>query len=286
MVGAILIFILIVLVIIGVFYIGGTLLAIFLGVGMLIGVAYALFVYIRAFINECRSIGSVTGSNGVTQFLLRWLHLFLRSSWSALKDNWDIAQTAIIKSKGEKLFKKAMWLFVAPTVLVFGTALIVAVGVLQLFILLAIAAALLTLVFTVFVLLFAAAFVYGIVDTVKNFIAIAPSNGNIFTALDFSKYPLFSELFPVRSKDYFTTLFGYCRDLCVENWSQGATNFSTAKTYSAISFWRYFLFLSPFALTILSAVTVALFTVFFTILYVPMLVVNVLWICIAKIFFR
>ena len=286
MAAAVAVFVLVIGIIALIAWIGGILLGIFLAVGALIGLGYALFVYVRAVINECKTIGSVTGSNGVTAFLRRWLFLFLRSSWTALKDNWDIAQSAVIKSKGEKLFKKLMWLFVAPCVLVFGTVLIAAVGVVQIILFLALAMAILAIVFVIFVLLFTVAFVYGIIDTVKNCISVIPSNGNIFTTLDFSKYPLFSEIFPVRTKDYFTTLYGYCKDLCVENWTQGVTNFTTAKGYSAFSILRYFLLLSPIALTLLSAVVVVLFTVFFGVLYVPMLIVNVLWICIAKIFIR
>jgi len=260
----------------------------FMCIGVALGVFYALVVYIRAFVDACRQVGNVRARNGVTKFIFRWGVLFGKASWFACRDNFNIARNALLRASGYRLlsFKKWMWLLVAPSIMIFGTLLIAAIALLQLFMFAMAAFMIFWLLMLILALLFLGAFIYGVIDTVRNFSYTASRHNNIFTSFDFSKYAAFGELFPIHVKGYFQSLFGYCKDICTENWSQGITNFKSANTYSLFSFWRYFLLLSPVSLNLISALAVILFCVFFFLLFVPMFLANVVWLVIVKIFFR
>lgn len=261
---------------------------VFLGIGCAIGLFYAIVVYVRSFVGACRTLGTVGVRNGLGRFLLKWAKLFGLASWYALKENFAIAQNALIKAGGYRFlsFKKWMWLVVAPTVLVCGALLIVAVIFLQLFVFFSATMFLVGLVLTALALLFLAGTVYAVIQTVRNIPYAWRNNGNIFASFDFSKYPYWKDLFPVHVKGYFGSLFGCCKDIFVENWNQGVSNFQTSKGYSIFSIVKYFLLITPVSILLFSLPFLFAFVVFFLIVFPLMLLANVIWIVIAKIFFH
>ena len=269
-------------------YIGGIILAIFLGIGVLIGLAYTLYVYIKALVQASRNLGGSSVSNRFLAFLLGWLKLVGLTSLYAFKENLQVANNAMIKASGYRLlsFQKWMWLIVAPTVLIVGTALILFLAMVHLGIFLTLAYIVLWLILAALALMLAVSIVYAIIITVRNFPDTVRANGNIFTSFDFTRSAQFSELFPVYVKGYFSTLWGYITGIFSDNWAQSGNNFSSASCYSLVSFWHYFLLISPVGLMAVSALFAAVIGAFFLVLFLPMLLANVIWLGISKIFFR
>ena len=74
--------------------IGFYILLIFLGIGVLIGMGYAIYAYIKGFINACKTISGVHGRNGLTSLLLRWFVLFKNASVFVIKDTFAIAKNS------------------------------------------------------------------------------------------------------------------------------------------------------------------------------------------------
>ncbi len=269
-------------------YIGGIVLAIFLGIGIAIGLAYTLYVYIKSLVAACQNLGTSSVSNRLLAFLLGWLKLVGLTSLYAFKENLQVASNAMIRAGGYRFlsFKKWMWLIVAPTVLVVGTALILLFAMVHLGVFLSLAYLAFWLIVAALALMLAVSVVYAIINTVRNFPDTVNMNGNIFASFDFTRSAQFGELFPVYVKGYFATLWGYISGVFSDNWAQSGNNFGAASGHSLISFWHYFLLISPVGLMAVSAVFAAVLGVFFLITFLPLFLANVIWLCIAKIFFR
>ncbi|MBQ3063414.1 MAG: hypothetical protein IJC99_01245 [Clostridia bacterium] len=269
-------------------YLSAIVLAVFLGIGGVIGLAYTLYVYVKALASACQNLGGSSVSNKFLAFLLGWLKLVGLTSLYAFRENLQVANNAIIKAGGYRFlsFKKWMWLAVAVTVMLIGTVLILFLALVHLGVFLALAYLAFWLVVAALALMLAVSVVYAVINTVRNFLSATGMHGNIFTSFDFSGSAQFSELFPVYVKGYFGTLWGYITSIFSDNWSQSVTNFQAASGYSLVSFWHYFLLISPIGLQIVSAVAAVMLGVFFLVLFFPLFLANVIWLCISKIFFR
>jgi len=265
------------------FYFGSIVLMIFLGIGALIGLIYAVIVYIQSFVDACRSLGGISGRNGLTSILLKWWHLFKNASINAFKSNLSVAHSAIIKAGGYRFlsFKKWMWFIVAPTVLVFGTAMIAFVAFLQLLLLFFILQIVLTIFLAACIIYLVIAIGYAI-GKVGHGLINAFSISNPFSSLDFSRYFLFSDLGRF-TKEYFSSLIR----IVVELWNAGisliSTNFSTAKGYSAFNVIRYFLFITPVAIIPITVLFIALIFIVMPIVYIPLFIAELVWALIVKI---
>lgn len=148
-----------------VIYVGMIVLWIFLGIGGVIGLAYALFVYFRAFF---RTIGSMSGyaprhTGPIGIFLEKLFAFTAAASKAALTDNLMMAGSAVARSNQYRIisFRKWMWLVAALSIFVFGLALIVAVILLQFGLLFSGTALVLALVFGVCVIYLVSALGYG-----------------------------------------------------------------------------------------------------------------------------
>ena len=269
-------------------YFGAIVLSVFLGIGIAIGFAYTIYVYIKSLVSACRNLGGASVSNRLLAFLLGWLKLVGLTSLYAFRENLQVANNAIIRAGGYRFlsFKKWMWMIVAPTVLLIGTALILFLALVHFGIFFALAYLALWLIVAAFALMLAVSVVYAIINTVRNFPDAVSVNGNIFTSFDFTRGAQFGELFPIYIKGYFTTLWGYITSIFSDNWSQSGTNFSAASYHSLVSFWHYFLLISPVGLMAVSVLAAVLVGVFFGAVFLPMLLANVIWLCISKVFFR
>ena len=269
-------------------YFWGIVLLVFLGIGVTIGLAYTLYVYIKSFVEACRNLTPSSVSNRLLAFLIGWLKLVGLTSLYAFKENLQVASNAMLRASAYRLlsFKKWMWLIVAPTVLVIGTGLILFLAMLHFGVFLSLAYLAFWLIVAALAVMFAAGLVYAVIYTIRNFPGTVNMNGNIFTSFDFSRSAQFSELFPVYVKGYFGTLWGYISGIFSDNWAQSGNNFSAASGHSLVSFWHYFLWISPIALMAVSLVFAVVLGAFFLIAFFPLFLANVVWLCISKIFIR
>lgn len=266
-----------------VFYFSSMILMIFLGIGALIGLIYAMIVYIQSFIDACRTLGGISGRNGFTSILLKWLHLFKTASINAFKNNLSAAHSAIIKAGGYRFlsFKKWMWFIVSPTVLVFGTAMIALVAFIQLLLLVGaflIVSFIILLVCIIYLVIVVGYSIGKVVHGLINVFLIS----NPFRTLDFSRYFLFSDLGRF-SKEYFSSLI----QIVVEMWNAGisliSTNFSTAKGYCAFNLIRYFLFVTPVAIVPITVLFISLIFIVMPIVFIPLFIAELVWALIVKI---
>ena len=269
-------------------YIGGIVLAVFLGIGVAIGLAYTLYVYIKSLVAACRNLGGSSVSNRLLGFLLGWLKLVALTSWYAFRENLQVANNAIIKAGAYRFlsFKKWMWLIVAPTVLLVGSALILFLAMVHLSVFLALAYLVLWLIVLALALMLAVSVVYALINTVRNFPDAVRTHGNALASFDFTRSAQFGEIFPVYVKGYFASLGGYIASIFSDNWAQSVNNFQSRTYHSLVSFWHYFLMISPVGLMAVSLVSALLVGAVYLVLFFPLFLANLIWICIAKIFFR
>ena len=263
-------------------------LMVFCGIGVLIGTVYALVVYLKSFFFVCRRVWySSAGGNRLLGILTKWLVIIKDTSISAFCENFRTAGKAFSNAGMYRFlsFRKWMWLIVAPTVTVLGTLLILAVIFLHVLFFVFLVQLALSILAAILVFLLAIALVYSVVATVVNYIRSIQSRGSLIGAWEFSRSSTFGEIFPVYSVQHFQTLFGRVIDVFSNGWSQGVTNFTSIGGYGYVSFWRYFLLASPVGLLITAALFAVVYTPIALVLYLPMLLVNTLWVCIAKIAF-
>lgn len=246
-------------------------------------IIYAIIIYIQSFINACKSLGGVSGRNKLTSILLKWWHLFKVASLNALKSNFSVAHSAIIKSGGYRFlsFKKWMWFIVAPTVLIFGTAMIFFVAFLQLLLLFAILYIILTVLIITCVIYLVIAVVYAMGKVGYNLIN-AFSTNNPLRSFNFTGYFLFSDLGRF-AKEYFLSLFRIIADLWSDSISLIGVNFAKISGYSAFNPIRFFYIVTPVAIIPITILFIALLFIIISILFIPAFIAEFLWAIIAKI---
>lgn len=276
---------LVILVFIGILaaYFGGIILMIFLGIGALMGLLYAIIVYVQAFVNACKTLSSVSGKNAFTTFLLRWWNLLKNSAIGAFKNNFSIAHNALVQAGGYRFlsFRKWMWFIVAPSVLVFGTAMILFMSLLQL-------AVMGTLFYFAFIFLLTVFAVLLVVATVFSLIKIVPtsatsfSGANPFSTVKFKRKFKFSD-FIAFVKNYYITLAKWVVKVWNEGISLSSAALSNAPTYHPINPVRYFLIVSPLAIMAISILAIAIVFVALSIVFVPIALAQLVWVLICLI---
>lgn len=266
-------------------YIGYIALIVFLSIGLAIGLAYAIYIYIKSFITIAKKLHTITARGKAKSFFLKWFMLFKDTTKLAFVDNFSIAKAAIIKSHGYKFlsFKKWMWLIVAPATLVFGTSLILAIIILQGMILLAIAfilTAIILLFCSVFLLL---DFVYAIIATLKNFGSSFAGKDNIFRQIEFTKSANLKGL-GGGIKKYYKVMLSYCKSIWNENYLLSKSNITMAHTYRIFSLQRYFLYLSVVSLMFIAIIVDLVLILGLTLIFAFVVIANLIWLPVALIF--
>lgn len=264
-------------------YLGYIVLLIFLGIGSLIGLIYAIIVYVKSFIDACGTLGCMHGRNKLTSFLVKWWRLLKNTSLNAFKSNLSVAHSALIKAGGYRFlsFRKWMWFIVAPTVLIFGTAMIVFIILVQL---------LLMLILSLIILFIAmiALAIYVLIGIGYSFWSVIPitilafSGNNPFGALDFSRYFTFSN-YGNFIKQYFSALFRWVKTLWGDSVSLVGSNFAKAGRYVAINPIKYFFYISSLTIMALACVIIGLVVVVLSIVFIPIAIAEIIWALIAKI---
>ncbi len=264
------------------FYVGYIGLIIFLSIGAAVGLAYSIYIYIKSFVSAAKGLGTVTARNVFATILLKWFTLYKETSRNAFLDNFVIARNAVTKSHSYRIlsFRKWMWLMVAPATLIFGTALIFAIIIIQGGLLLAFfgTAFLLILLFCVLMLL--VCLLYGIVATIRNLKVAFSGKPNIFCSFDFSMTAKLSE-FPLAMKGYLTTIVSYINGIWAENFALGKSNIGMAGGYRLFSIQRYFLYLSIIGLMTVAIIFSCVIFLLLVILFPIMVITNFIFILIA-----
>lgn len=269
--------------VVGLLYVGAIALAIFLGVGALIGFVYAVITYVREFVNALKSVGSITGRNRFTTFLLRWWYLFKTTALNSLKSNLCIAHNEIIRAHNYRFisFRRWMWLIVAPAVLIFGTVMILFVLFLKFSFLLGVSGIVFSVLLLIFGVYFAIALGYAAFKCVKGASA-AIVRDNPLKTLNFSKYFLFID-FKKFPKNYFSALIKVVLNVWNLSLALIRTNISLGTGYPKFSLKKYFLFVTPVAIMPITLLLIALIFIVVSIAFIPIFIVKFSWTIIASI---
>ena len=265
-------------------YIGWIGLLIFLGIGAAVGLVYAIYIYVKSFVSAIKTIGGVSSSNVLKTTLLRWFTLFKIASADAFGDNVSVSKNAITKSHAYRFFsfRKWMWLMVALSTFIFGTALIVAVIVVQAVLIAVAASVLLGIIFVMCAAMFIADLFYAIIFTIIKFPSALAYKDNVFKSFDFSKGASIRYI-PAYIAKYFVTVISYLQGIWSENLSLGKNNVATASTRRILSIKKYFLYMSIIALCIIALLVDAVILISLTVVFVPFLLFNFVWILIRRI---
>lgn len=266
-----------------VLYVGAIILAIFLSIGAIIGFVYAMIVYVKAFIEACKSVGGVRGKSGFSSFLRKWLYLIGKASLNAFKANFTAAHNALIKSSVYKLlsFRKWMWIIVAPSELIFGTVMIVFVVALQIAIAASAASLIALLILAALCIFIVVGIIYS-VGKVSSLEGTSLSYNNPFGAMSFERYYTFSDLlsFP---KEYFNTIFRAIKDMWRNCISTYVTNTASAKGFGYLNIGRHYLLISSIVMVPMMALFTAVTFVLLSVLFPVLFIIEFFWTLIALI---
>lgn len=284
--GSIMVFLVILALIISIlWWIGVTALIVFLCIGGAIGLGYALFVYVRAFISSVSTVwGYTPNSSGVLMGTLEKLFvLSATSAQTAFQENLNVASGAITRSRAYGIisFRKWMWLVAALSVMVFGVALIIAVILLEFSLVLAVAAAFVGLIAALCALYIVAATFYALFFAGK--IAVVAIRNNIdFTCFIFNTFATFGDwvhAFPASFKSLGMSVS--------ELWSETLTlcrdNFTTALSMPLLSLLKWLYLVSPAPLVLWAGLFTALKCLVFGLVFLLVWLAQLVWTCIVKI---
>lgn len=252
-------------------YISWIILIVFAAIGAAIGLCYALYVYIRAFIRAVGT-GYTPKSNGVVLGLLEKLFVIsATTSSTAFSDSIGIASNAVARSRAYRVisFRKWMWLIAALSIMVFGLCLIAAVILLEFSLLIGAVCVLLGILAVICLLYFVTALGYAL------FFAEKFSLSSAADQLDFSGFGFhlgtgFYEL--GCSASIFYASFGR---MIAQMWSETHTlaqnNFSDAMSRPIFSVPKWLYLVSPVPLyfwtTLLSGLAAVLLTLEFILIF-------------------
>lgn len=259
-------------------YVGYIALIIFLGVGAVIGLAYALYVYIKCFIVAIASSTGVAASTPLKTTALRWFTIAKLASRDAFVENVSVARNALTKSHAYRIlsFRKWMWIMVALATIVFGSMLIVAVVVLQvllLFIALSVAVGILAALALLVLLVDA---VYSVIAVIKSLGSAFAGKDNVFKSFAFSLSSGFCAI-PGSVKRYYVTVISYMTGIFSEGLALGRRNVAFGSRYGLISIRRVALLVSAVTLVLAAILFDALLLIVLSVIFVLIFVANVLW---------
>jgi hypothetical protein len=265
--------------------VGGIILLIFLGVGVVIGAVCAIIAYINAVVDACKSLKTVSAKNGVLTFLARWWYLFKNSSLTAFKNNFSFAHNALIRAGTHKFlsFKKWMWFIVAPSVIVFGTAMIALFALLQVAVIATVAYIILCLLLIVASIYFIIGFGYSCFNVGKS-VGFSYTITNPFMAINFIRGYNIKD-FGYFVKDYFGNLIGFILNIWKESVALCSTNIATANNnYPPFNFVRFFYLFSPISIMFVTVLMIAIIIVLALVAFIGLAIAKLFWCLFCLIF--
>lgn len=260
------------------FYVGAIALAIFMGIGVGIAAVYALIVYIKALVEAIQSLGG-NFENSLSGVLKKWATLVMTASGIAFKNNLAVASNALGKSHNYRLIspRRWMWFIVAPATLIIGTAVICAVILLQLFIFVALAFAVIFAMAVYIAVAFLCACGYSVIFFVK-YLFDEDLRG-IF-AFNFTMSASLAELGGA-IKNYFVSLWTVCVNVWKNNFDVGRDNRSYASNYKIFMPQYVFLTASLISMPLISTILDAVVLLIGFICFIPIVIACFIWSLIA-----
>ncbi len=258
----------------------------FLGVGVAIGLVYALIVYIRALIHAIGNLGgySPRSSSAVMCVIEKLFALNAMTAVEAFNANLSNAAGALTRSQSYRLisFRKWMWLIAALSMVVFGVLLIGAFIFLQFGAFLGLVAALVGIVVAICFLYFFVSLFYGLGYATMYFFGACRSELD-FSGYTFTKYATFHDVgFCLATA--FTSLGRTIAEFWRSTLDRARDNFNDGMSRPLYSLYRWLLLVSPAALVLWAGVWTLLGCIFLPILLFFMWLGLLLFTCVMKIF--
>ena len=173
-----------------------------------------------------------------------------------------------------------MWFIVGPSVLIFGTLMILVVAFLQVSLVAAIVTAILSIIFLAVLVCLAIGAGYSLVRMCISLVKCCISQ-SLFGCFDFSRYFLFADLGRI-SGQYFLNIFRVIGAFWLDGISLLTTNFKKSGYYAVFNPLKYYFFILPAPIMLVMIAYIAIFFVLFSLAYVPILLVQLVWGLIAK----
>ncbi len=258
----------------------------FLGVGVLIGLVYALFVYIRAFIHSVGNLGGYAPrSTGAVMCVIEKLFaLNAMTAVEAFNTNLYNASGALARGQAYRFlsFRKWMWYVAALSMVVLGVVLIAAIIILQFALFLGLVAALVGVIVAICFLYFAASLFYGLGYATAYFFGACRSELD-FSGYTFTKYVTFHDVgFCLGTA--FTSLGRMLSEFWRNTLDRARDNFNDGLSRPLKSLYRWLELVSPVALVLWAAVWTVLGCIFLPIVLFLMWLGLLLFTCVIKIF--
>lgn len=266
-------------------YISWYILIVFLGIGAIIGLVYAIYVYIRAFANSVRLASSyVLKHSGVLiKFIEKIWFVSVEAAKTAFSDNLGVASNAITRSRAHRIisFRKWMWLVAAISVIIFGLCLIAAVILVQLSLVLLCFLIIIAIVLCICAVYMVVALFYMLYESVK--ILISQSRKNLkFSSLAFrisANFKLFGQSFI----QYFASIGKTISGLWRESVFLSRLNISSASTLRVFSLSKWLFLISPVALFLWAAIITIIFSIVLALIYLITFIPLLVWTTIMQI---
>ena len=257
-------------------YVGLFILFIFLGIGIGIAFIYAVIIYVRAFKSSIPAVKMTTGKGAISTIFLKFFVLLKDTSVLAFKDNLSIAHSAIIKAHSYRFisFRKWMWLIVAPSVLIMGSALIIMLALLQF----QLVAFISLLIISVVGLIILCCAIINMITAIVNNLSILKKTCSVhrLQCFEFSNFTTYNS-FAISCKTYWSDFVAIIKDIYTDNITAIKVNYADAISYGLLHIKRYY-----YLGTIVATYLATLMFVFGVIVvrmiaFIPLLLANIFW---------
>lgn len=262
-VGLIIAVILIGIVLTALFYIGSIVFMIACGIGLLIGLVYAIIIYVKAMIEAGRRVFASSGRKFTFKQYFRFL---IETSKIAFMDNLAASKKSYYKSTGHKLLspKKWAWLIACVATTVFGTMLLLAC--------IAVHALIAIWLFTValsviFLVLTIPTVIYSLFTVCPEFVK---------TVSNYNPWKIRLRRSGARhySGEYFSRLIEIVRTVWRDNLALMRSNISKSRAFGFLNIKKYVLLFSPCVIIAAELVMILLMFIIFGVSYLPLLLIN------------
>lgn len=265
-------------------YVSWIILFVFLGIGGAIGIGYALFIYVRAFVSSVRSLSGFTPrSSGVLSGLAeKMFAVSANTAATAFSDNLAVASGAVTRSQSHRLisFRKWMWLVTALTIVVFGLCLIAGIILAEFTIVLAIALIVMALLAAICVLYLLVAIFYSLFFTGKFLVAGIGDNIS-FSCFSFHLYTIFADVGRAFIDSY-SSLGRAILCLWNESLQFVKDNIQTALSMPLLSIKKWLYLVSPLTVVLWAVVLMAIAATVLSLVFFIIWFAMLLWTCMAK----
>ena len=271
-----------------VLYFGYFVLLFFLALGLLIGGVFSLVIYIRSLIDAIRELAASPpyASNKLLSILKGYALLVLKVTVNSFKETMTVVTNSFYKFLNYRVlsFQKWMWLTVVVTVAVCEVLFVIAISLLQVVVITALLYIIFWLVVAVLALNIIAALGYTLVlafvDMLRGITTYLRMDHCTFSSS--STYPALIGAWGLMAqgkKDYIRTVWGDTI-MRVRNF------FTFSGAHRVLSIQKWFYLASGITMLICSIALNLVFLILYSIVFIPVWIVNALWTTGVVIFWR